>query len=369
MLGFGAVAIVAFVLGASREVGLWSVALLAVSLPLVFASLRATRSSRDRAEQLSARVADLETLNALARELLSARRSDQVIAWGHQSLATALGGGISAAADSPTDRLQVAVPGAEDTVLSLPQDVPETSMALAEAAAGLVGLALQRVEAENELGRGEAARAKLSGQILEEGTRERSRIACQIHNEVLPHLAAATIQADNVQAATAAGDSERADELAALTHEAVHDGIARLREVLDALQHQVVAPGKIREALRDSLEELRLKDGVEGHLDVPEALPALPFAVEILALEVVRGCLANVARHAEATSAEVSVTVLDRRLRVTVRDDGCGFDPGHVADGSHGLALMAQRIELANGRFEVRSAPGQGTAVTAEVPL
>jgi two-component system sensor histidine kinase DegS len=52
-----------------------------------------------------------------------------------------------------------------------------------------------------------------------------------------------------------------------------------------------------------------------------------------------------------------------------MRDDGCGFDPAAVSGSHHGLALMAQRVELARGTFMVTSAPGRGTRVRMEVPI
>lgn len=95
----------------------------------------------------------------------------------------------------------------------------------------------------------------------------------------------------------------------------------------------------------------------------------MPFAIEILLFETVRGCLTNVVRHAGADRVEVTIEPKDEHIMLDVRDDGEGFDPGGVPEGHHGLELMRQRVELARGRFEVASAPGRGTCVHVEVPL
>lgn len=370
---YGLVALMAgFVVVAYDTVGLWGVGLLALPLALGYSALQSARVAEDRAEQLAARVADLETLNGLAADLLTVRDRDQAPMKGREALALALSTDeveVSLTGDGRTDLRPVPILGAEPAAVRVPPGLSDSSMAVAEAIAGLIGMALQRLELEHELSEVERARAALSGRILEEGTRERSRIALEIHDEVLPYLAAAGIQADNVRSALVAGDEPAADRLADAARVAVQDGIARLRQVLDALQRQILVPGGLRPGLIEALEELRLKHGVEGELRAPDTLPPLPLAVEILVLETIRGCLANVALHAHARTVRVSVEVSERHIAVEVRDDGCGFDPAAIGPGSHGVALMAQRVELARGRFVIESTPGAGTTVQVEVPV
>lgn len=313
----------------------------------------------------------MERLSALADQLATAQRADEVLVRAEQALAALLGPGAATVESAPTSHcggwVTMAVPGSPTARISAHPALSPASLALVETTARLAGLALQRLEAQEARSRAEDECAALSRQILEEAGQERGRIATRIHDEVLPHLAAATIQADNIRTAASAGELERVGDLASRTHHAVHDGIASLREVLDDLQHESVVPGRLREALEESVGELRLKERVKTRLDAPPVLPALPFAVELLILETVRGCLANVARHARASSVVVSLAVKDCHVAVEVRDDGCGFDVQQTLHG-HGLALMEQRVQMAKGRFAVRSAPGEGTTVTMEVP-
>lgn len=370
---YGLVALMAaFVVLAYDAVGVWGVALLALPLALGYSALQSARVAEDRAELLAARVADLETLNALAADLLTVREREQVPKKGREALANALTSDeveVTLAGDVGSDLQVVPILGAEPAAIRVPHGLDDSSMAAVEAIAGLMGMALQRLDLEYELSEVERARAALSGQILEEGTRERSRIALEIHDEVLPYLAAAGIQADNVRSALHAGDQEVADRLADAARKAVHDGISRLRGVLDALQRQILVPGGLRSGLEAALEQLRLEHGIDGTLCAPDPLPPLPLAVEILVLETIRGCLANVALHAHAQTVAISVQMSGRHIVVAVRDDGRGFDPAAIAAGSHGLALMGQRVELARGRFTIDSNPGAGTTVQVEVPV
>ncbi|MDQ3530072.1 MAG: ATP-binding protein [Actinomycetota bacterium] len=363
-----AVAIVLFYV----EVAPWAVVLLVAPGYLGYSAMRSARVAEDRAEELAARVRDLEILNALSVELLSTRRADDVTAIASSELARALDFHeveVSLAGTVASHLRAIKVPGVEPAVIGVPTDLPDRSLAVVEAAAALLGMALQRLELESAVAAGQRARVALSGQILEEGTRERSRIGLEIHDEVLPYLAAAEIQADNVRSAMIGGDADRADRLVSLTRDAVAGGVVRLREVLEALRRQVVVPGGLRQGLNETLDELGLTTGIQHNLVTPEPMPELPLAVEIIVLELVRGCLTNVARHANATYVEVRIEAKQDVLVAKVCDNGQGFDPQRVPAGHHGLQLMAQRIELARGRFAVDSAPGSGTRVVLEVPL
>jgi len=347
------------------------VLLLGIPLGLGYVALRSARHSADQARELTVQVRELETLNALSRRLLAEGDPQRVAEVTREALRQAIGSDevvVSLRGDAPPHLRVVPAPGASPAVIGVPPDLSGASLEAVEAAAGLLGMSLERTELSEELAQVERARTALSGRILEEGTRERSRIALEIHDDVLPYLAAAGIQADNVRSSLATADPLRAERLAGVTQDAINDGIGRLREVLASLRNQIIVPGSLRPGLEAALEDLRVSHGVDGELVCPDEVPALPLAIEILLLETVRGCLANVARHAKARHAMVLLVVEDSGISAGICDDGQGFDPAAVPEGHQGLSLMAQRVELARGRFVVRSAPGAGTRVQVEVP-
>jgi signal transduction histidine kinase len=85
---------------------------------------------------------------------------------------------------------------------------------------------------------------------------------------------------------------------------------------------------------------------------------------------VTQEALRNVARHAHAGSASVSLRQLDGGLQLAVTDAGYGFDPRQQRQRpSLGLASMRERVRLLDGELDIESAPGQGTTVLAWVPL
>ena len=93
--------------------------------------------------------------------------------------------------------------------------------------------------------------------------------------------------------------------------------------------------------------------------------------VEGACLRVVQEAVANVVKHAAASTVRVRVTYGERRLRVSVTDDGRGFDMGSdlpTFGGHWGLLGMRERASQIRGRLRVRSAPGHGTKVVLWVP-
>jgi len=88
----------------------------------------------------------------------------------------------------------------------------------------------------------------------------------------------------------------------------------------------------------------------------------------------VRELLINVVKHAQASTASVSLSVKDGRLRLEVRDDGVGFDAAQSVEpsatgGGFGLFSIRERLAYLGGTVAIRSSPGRGTRVTVVAPL
>ena len=113
---------------------------------------------------------------------------------------------------------------------------------------------------------------------------------------------------------------------------------------------------------------------VRVHVDDGARAPALPDRVQSALLRVAQGALANVREHAGASGAVLSLTLLDDEVVLDVTDDGLGFDPAEPSGAGtgvrgHGLPAMRARLRGLGGTLTVESAPGEGTALSAAVPL
>ena len=123
-------------------------------------------------------------------------------------------------------------------------------------------------------------------------------------------------------------------------------------------------------ALKEHINDFERRSGLQLDATILLEDEHVPFEVATNIYRIVQEALTNVAKHAAATRIAVELRYIDQGLRVAVEDDGQGFDLNHSADPqSLGLVGMRERARLIGGHLEIRSAPGQGTAIHLAVPL
>jgi len=99
---------------------------------------------------------------------------------------------------------------------------------------------------------------------------------------------------------------------------------------------------------------------------------ALPDDVKVMFWKCARELLHNVVKHAGAQTVAVDLDARDGRVKLSIRDDGCGFDADRVEHGNgprFGLFSIEERLHQLGGRMEIDTAPGRGTCVTLEATL
>jgi signal transduction histidine kinase len=198
-------------------------------------------------------------------------------------------------------------------------------------------------------------------QRLAEGARasERLRIARELHDVVGHHLSALSL---NLEVAAHLADV-RAAVSVGTARGLTRSLLTKVREVVSALREDAVVD--LASALRALAEDV---PSPAVHLELPEALAASPADAETtcVLLRCVQEIITNAARHAGARNLWVTVEMAAAGLTVSARDDGRGVDGVRPGNGLRG---MRERLELAGGRLELASRPGQGFAVKAVLPL
>jgi two-component system NarL family sensor kinase len=229
---------------------------------------------------------------------------------------------------------------------------------------GLVATVLSLLLARHERGleRLLVARQLLVAEAMVTEERERKRLAEVIHDDAIQHLLAARL---DIAAAQVSGDTEdlvRADE-------AVADTVERLRRTMSELHPHLLERISLAAALRAAGERAAARGGFM--LDLTCAVDA-GGGNEAVLLRCGTELLTNAAKHAHATRVLVEALSVDGYDRLTVRDDGVGFDPNvldaRIAAGHIGLLSLRERAEALGGRLEVTSAHGSGTRVVLAVP-
>ncbi|MFF9913751.1 sensor histidine kinase [Streptomyces sp. NPDC013457] len=211
-------------------------------------------------------------------------------------------------------------------------------------------------------------RRELAATERREGTlAERQRLSMEIHDTLAQGLSS---QQMLLQAAERTWDG---DPSTARRHVRTAESIAE-RNLAEARRFvHDLAPADLAEG--GGLEEaLRMLAGRESAAFRVDGAPvALPERAQSALLRIAQGALANVREHAGATSAALTLTYLDDQVVLDIADDGRGFDASAARDGAgvrgHGLPAMRARVRQLGGTLTVESTPGEGTVLSAAIPL
>src|SRR4051812_21852927 len=204
----------------------------------------------------------------------------------------------------------------------------------------------------------------LSQRLLEVQEDERRSLARDLHDDIGQALTALKIQLESLSRSGAAGARAQVDECISTTQHT----LARVRQLSLNLRPLQLDDLGLAAALRTHLDRQAQLGGLTPHFDASEAPGGVGQEIETACFRVAQEAMTNVLRHAQARNLWVRLFAADGRLAVSVRDDGRGFDPESArrraaAGGSLGLVSMEERVALEDGRFELRSAPGQGTVL------
>jgi len=217
--------------------------------------------------------------------------------------------------------------------------------------------------------------AQLLTQAREAGAGdERQRMAREIHDTIAQGLTGIVTQLEAAQQTTHDAERERRIDNA---KRLARDSLAEARRSVQALRPQALENSRLPEALADEVTRWSVTSGLAGEVETTGEARALHPEVEVTLLRVAQEALANVARHASASRAGVTLSYMEDVVSLDVRDDGVGFavaeGNGHLngetpAAGGFGLIAMRQRVSRLAGQLEIESEPGAGTAVSASLP-
>jgi PAS domain S-box-containing protein len=206
----------------------------------------------------------------------------------------------------------------------------------------------------------------LSRRLIRAQEEERALLARELHDDVSQRLAVLAIDVGRAELAAA-------DEAQAEAMQAVREELVSLSDDVHSLAYQL-HPSVLEElGLAEALRAEGGRRARQGHLDIAMDLDPLPPVVReeaaLCLFRVAQEALTNVARHAGACTATVTLRQMGTGLLLAVSDDGAGFELKEAPKGMHlGLASMRERVRLARGTLEIESAPGRGTKVVTWVP-
>lgn len=196
---------------------------------------------------------------------------------------------------------------------------------------------------------------------------ERSRIAREIHDELGQQLTALRLGVSAFGLTFGDGREAVREQVAYLSGLA-DTAIKSVRDIAAALRPAVLDSG-LGAALEWLAAEFQRHTGTPCRLDLPDELPRFDKYQAVALFRIVQESLTNIARHAGAREAAVSMELGDGTCRLNIRDDGCGFDPGRPRRSSLGLCGMRERALMLRGDVQVDSRSGAGTTIKVTIPF
>jgi len=199
-------------------------------------------------------------------------------------------------------------------------------------------------------------------------SQERSHLARELHDSVTQALFSMGLTLRTLELMLES-DPDKASTKVAELRELQQDALAEMRTLIFELRPSSLESDGLVQALRTHATAVQRRTGLTIVVDA-EHIERLPLATEEALYRIGQEAIHNVVKHANASNATIRIAADgDDRLRLTVTDDGDGFDPTAVPRGHLGLIGMRQRVDLVGGELEVESAPGKGTTVDALVPI
>lgn len=205
-------------------------------------------------------------------------------------------------------------------------------------------------------------RRQLVSEAMQSDERHNRAIAEHLHDGALQTLLAARLELDEAR-------GRNPDPSLDVVYAALHETATGLRSTVTELHPQVLAQLGLTAGIRELLRQFQSR----YHIDIVADLEDVGKpATQALVYRAARELLANVGKHADATTVRVSLVQRGDAVILTIGDDGSGFDPGIVAtsleQGHIGLGSLLARFDTMGATMRIDSEPGRGTEVTVTSP-
>jgi two-component system NarL family sensor kinase len=234
-------------------------------------------------------------------------------------------------------------------------------------AMALAGLAVTFFYRQRERRRDQERLYDLTQRLMTSQEDERRRISRDLHDGLGGLLTGVSLE---IQTAERLDDPEKRNAALRRALHSSREALDHVRQISSVLRPMLLDDVGLREAVSSSLIDFQQRTSIPvvASIDLDGAI--LSESVRGHLYRILQELLTNVTRHANARHVAVSLTGDAERVELTVRDDGCGFEPNGVSTGRHmGLGIMAERARQLGARLQIESAPGSGTSVQIQILL
>ncbi len=218
----------------------------------------------------------------------------------------------------------------------------------------------------SEVAQARAELQRLSQRLVEAQEEERRRVARELHDEVGQAISAVLVEIGRLESRLPA-DREEDRAMLADAHRLADRAVAQVRDMSLLLRPSMLDDLGLGPALKWQTREISRRTGILVKVASEEAADDLPDEYRTCIYRVVQEALNNAARHAKPSSIRVEVRREEQQVRVTIQDDGIGFDPSR--ERGMGILGMEERVKKLGGVFRIDSKKGGGSIVSLLLPL
>jgi signal transduction histidine kinase len=210
------------------------------------------------------------------------------------------------------------------------------------------------------------------GQRLTELEEEvRRKLAAELHDEMGPELTALNFNLALIRGSANTAQGQHFDELVADSVQLIDGLTSKVRNIISRLQPPVLFDYGLEAAIRWYIDHMKNRTTMTISIVTTGAVPRLPEEHELALFRIIKEALINAAKYSGAKNVTVTLGTAGSTLRLSVSDDGVGFDRATVSlpgAGGWGLTIMRERTNILGGSFRLETAPGEGVTIHLEIP-
>ena len=254
-------------------------------------------------------------------------------------------------------------------------DIAHVDTALLDTIAGIglqIGVAFDRAARTRRFEESEERRRYVLGALLRAEEEAKAQFASDLHDDTIQVMVAAQMSIERLERALETGDTERTGQAVAAARGTLQEATERARHLMFRLRPAVLTEQGLGAAAQALLDDAASASGFEYELTA--RIGRYPRPLENLCYRVLQEAIANVRRHARARTVTVTLVQEGGDILCEISDDGVGFDLDGALDRNRmrlhlGLESIRERVDVAGGTLDIRTAPGEGATFTFTFPL
>jgi len=199
-------------------------------------------------------------------------------------------------------------------------------------------------------------------------TQERNRLARELHDTLAHTLSSTSVQLEAIKALFDR-NPDQAKQMLAQTLENTKNGLAETRRALVDLRSSELEAYGLTQAIKNTVLSAAERGGFTAEFHMEKNLDVLPDDISHSLYRIVQEAVENILRHSNASKASISMISDGNKIKLSIIDNGKGFNPKTIKKENLGVRGMRERVEMLGGTFDIQSNENTGTEITITIEI